>query len=282
MKRELIAAALAGTLILTGCSVTTSSDSSGASSVSASTSSEYIPKTYTLDELKAKINETGMTSETFKDNTDADFSEEAVEAYNELLAYAEKVLGNDDYKLFDFYSDIQLKKYVVKIVLNEYRNGKDTENAPILLYKKGGEINSCLEGFLYAREWTEQLRKELTDAVPAYCHLNTMFLASDQIAVGSGDMTYDLSEIGNIKPSGKWRINLILKPGTSKLDFDVTFETIKPILDKYGVTELNVFVPKNSRIYDSFISEETITGNIYFFNAKEEFDWSERNYKGGS
>ena len=282
MKRELIAAALAGSLILTGCSATTSSDSSGASSLSASSSSEYIPKNYTLDELKAKINETGMISETFKDNTDADFSEEAVKAYNELLAYAEKVLGNDDYKLFDFYYSTQIKDYAVKIVLNEYRNGNDTENAPILLYKKGGEINSCLEGFLYAREWTKKLQQEINDAVPEYYHLNTLLLNADHITVGSGDMTYDLSGIGNVKPSGDWRINLILKPGTAKEDFERNYEYLKPILDRYGVTMLNIFVPKNSRIYDSFISEETITGNIYLFNDKSEFDWSERNYKGGS
>ena len=277
MKKKIIAAVLAASMLLTGCSLSTSSDSSGTSSVSSS----YSATSYTLDELKAKINEEGLRSQFYDERKEDSFTDEAVKAYNAMLGYAEKVLGNDDYKLFDMYYVDSTNDYVVKIVTNEYRNSKDTENAPRMLScdKNGENIRSMIEGFLYSREWTKQLSREVNEALPEQCHLNTYYLSGDNIAITAGDRTYDLSGIGVSKPSGDWKINLIFKPGTSKADFEKNYTVLKPVLDKYGVNELNVLVPKDNDAYEKFLTNETITNNCYYF-TEEGVDWFERNYEG--
>lgn len=277
MKTKIIAAVLAASMLLTGCSLTTSSDSSGTSSVSSS----YSAASYTLDDLKAKLNEDGMQSQFLKDRTDRDFTDEAVKAYNEMLGYAENVLGNNDYKLFDMYFVESTNDYVAKIVLNEYKNSKDTENAPIMLScnKNGENLRSMLEGFLYSREWTKKLSQEVNDSVPDHCHLNTYYLSGDNIAISPGNKTYDLSGVGNSKPDGDWKINLILDPGTSKADFENIYPKLKPVLDKYGANELNVLVPKDKDAYNKFLTDENITNNCYYF-TEDGIDWFERNYGG--
>jgi hypothetical protein len=280
MKKKIIAAALAIAMSLTGCSLSTSSDNSGSSSKSSSSAS-FDAASYSLDELKAMIDEDGMRSEFMDKRTEKDYSDEAVGAYNSMLGYAESILGKDSYKLFDMYYVDETDDYVVKIVLNEFRNSKDTENAPIMLNcdKEGKNIRSMLEGFLYAREWTKQLEQEINETVPDYCHLNSYYLVSDHIAITSGSNTYDISDIGKTKPSGDWKINLILKAGTSKDSFEKNYEALKPVLDKYGVNEVNVLVPKDNDAYQKLLTNETITNNCYYF-TEDGIDWFERNYGG--
>ena len=275
MKTKIIAAALAGTLMLTGCSFSFSGSSD-------SSSSSAIQTDYSLDELKAMLNEEGMISEYISDRGDADYSDEAVKAYNSMLTYAEEKLGGRDYKLFDLYYVDQTDHYVVKLVLDEYKNSGDTENAPVMLScnRDGRAIKSHVEGFVYAREWEKALAGEINALYPDY-HLNSFYLLSDYVSLNDGENKYKTENIGKEELSGDWSVNIIPPAGTSKDEFSKSYKDIKPILDKYSVSELTVYVPDSKTQREQIIRDETITNNCYYYTSTSS-GWIERNYKGGN
>ena len=270
MKRKFIAAALAGSMLLSGCSLSHSSGSSESSSAAKTQTASY-----SLSELKDMLNEPGMVSEFINERGEADYSGEAVKAYNAMLTYAEKELGGRSYKLYDLYYVDSTEDYVAKIVLDEYKDSGDTENVPIMIScdKKGEKISSGIPGFLYARDWTNSVSSELSAICPDY-HMNTFYLLSDHLITPAGDKK-DLQK----DYSGEWSINLVLPVGTKKSDFEKNYPAIKTVLDKYSVTELNLIVPDSKEAYDKLLSKETISGNCYYFNS-DGVDWLERDYKG--
>lgn len=270
MKRKLIAAALAAVTALSGCT----------SSRMYQPSESTPAASYSISELTDMVNAEGLRSKYFDDRSEADMSDEALKAYNNMLGYAEEKLGGRAYKLYDFYKvDFEtVKSYVVKIVLDEYKDSDDHDNAPIMIScdLDGSHIKSALSGFIYAREWTEQLGSEINALYPDY-HLNTFYLQSEHLVLSINDTTYDTAGIGNTELSGDWDINLILPVGTSEEDFAKAYGDIKPVLDKYSVTELNVIEPDSQSSYDDLINKETITGNCYYY-ITDGLDWIKRGY----
>ena len=275
MKIKYLSLLLAAAISLSGCSSSKTNVISGndapatVEKPSLSAQEEESPYgRYTINKLTEMAKE-GMHSSHVEQLSPEDMTDDAVIAYNNLINYAESTLSDTGFHIYDFchYDYGKDSGYLIKIVLDEYKDSYDRRNAPVIIScrEDGTRLKSQLSGFIYARKWTEALSDEIADKYPNY-HLNTFYLAADDavLFVDRSAETYNLYGIGIEPMEGSWSVNLILPPDTSKAEFKKAYDELKLLLKSYSVKELTVVCPEDKEKYNYLLDRETITNNCYY------------------
>lgn len=214
---------------------------------------------YTLDEINSKCHPTLYNDERiFKAD---DVSAEAVDAYNVLLGYAEKILGQEYYVYDYYYADWTAPPHSWLIKVIPYEMAKTAEDEgrglyidePLTLFYKedGSEVNSTIEPYLMENKWFAELDREMSESFSEY---ETELEISEFEALypnvleekfpDASDYTYIINE-DFYDRSDEWEygniINVMLPAGTEQSGAAEVFERIKPTLIRYCVTEVRLF-----------------------------------------
>lgn len=245
---------------------------------------------YTIDEIKAMALETNNSLDNISDD---DITEEALHAYNQMLGYVENVVGVE-YKVYDFYhvNFDSVKGYVIKIVIAEdvdYVEAQSPDSAynykeEIIMLscdEDGTNVSSGLVPHLMAHQWTNDIVSEIETEFPEY-HVNPWYVGLYAIVP---DVKYEKHEdfydyyyyydIDTYNGSGYFEydncINIIVPTDTPESSSEAIYEDIKPILEKYCVTDVDIIAPKSEDVLNRIIEEEKITGNNYDYD--DEMEW---------
>lgn len=243
------------------------------------------PTEYTLEELmELALDNSALGSGA----QDEDYTDDALEAYNIMLGYAENEAGVSEYKIYDFYyvHFDSHQSYVIKIVMDD--EIQSAENDPELdvgderivtltCDPDGSDVSSCIETHLMAKRWRSDLADEFSDSFPDY-HTNFWYNSLDYFDTkvagknytDRSDYTYYLEDDFYAQGGHEFydiSVNVIVPVGTDQSQAGTIFEEIKPLLRKYCVTDVQMLAPLDEEAYQLILSEEEITGNHYVGDA---------------
>ncbi len=214
---------------------------------------------YTLDEINAKFHPTLYNDE--REIKDADVSDDALRAYNVMLGYAERILGQEYYVYDYYYADLAEPPFswVIKVAPYEMAETAEAEerglyfDEPLCLFycEDGSEVNSTIEPYYMAQKWFADLERDMKESFPDY-QIEDQITEFEAIYPNvlkerlddKSDYSYLINEsfydriaeweYGNI-------IDVILPSNTKQSDAAMIFEQIKPILTRYCVTEVKIY-----------------------------------------
>lgn len=266
----LLLAAVVFAAMLSGCSANknTSDESSSHGQYWKSTS-------YTFDEINAKFHAKYYENERVLKADDV--SEDALNAYNSMLGYAERILGQDYYVYDYYYADWTdpPHSWLIKVVPYEMARAAEAEGRdylyitePFCLHycEDGSKVISGIEPYYMAQRWFDDLKRDMAESFPDYCVeseitefegiypnvLKDKFPEIDDYTYIINDSFYakrDEWKYGNI-------IIVIVPVGTKQSEAAVIFEQIEPVMRRYCVTEVYLFAPTTKEVYDSLMSDD--------------------------
>ncbi len=241
---------------------------------------------YTLEEINQKFH-----SEFYNDEREfksEDISDNALNAYNIALGYVENIFGQNYYIYDYYYADWTEPPYtwIVKIIPYEIALKAEKEGRTpgfdeiMLMYydEDGGCINSTIEPYFMARRWMADLKREMLEHFPQYSVqlkiseldniypdvLKTNFAGlADYSYIINDEFYYRLNEwqYGNF-------VSIIVPENTKQSDAVDIFAQMKPILEKYCITEAYFFAPESKEVFDEWVEEEWITSNDYSLSSQ--------------
>jgi hypothetical protein len=223
---------------------------------------------YTLEDLYAKEY---PSLSALHDEGPLDTDETALKAYNLMLGEVEDKIGTD-YYIYDFYYvDFPgMESYAIKILPNPWTNVKVGDAVMLFCKPDGSGMESGLDWFLAARNWSHDLEEELSRAVPD-CHFNTWDVAYDYMVTTRSewpsDYKYLLSQIRQYDLS----VNLIVPAGTPVSEADEIYSKVTGILNRYEVTVTDIVCPESDEAMQEFLDEEKVTGNSYTYDDRVEW-----------
>lgn len=131
---------------------------------------------YTLDEIDAKFHPVLFNYE--RELKYDDVSEDALNAYNVMLGYAERILGREYYVYDYYYADWTEppNSWLIKVVPYDMARTAEAEDRNLyideplsLFYDEGGsEVNSTIEPYFMERKWFADLEREMSESFPEY------------------------------------------------------------------------------------------------------------------
>lgn len=274
-------------VLLCGCSA--NKNTSDESSLCDFHGQYWKSTSYTFDEINAKFHPKYYNDERVLKADD--ISEDALNAYNAMLGYAEKILGQDYYVYDYYYADWTEppKSWLIKVVPYEMARAAEAEGRdclyttePLCLHycEDGSEVISGIEPYYMARRWFDDLKRDMAESFPDYFVeleitefegiypnvLKDKFPETD-------DYTYIINDSFYAK-QGEWEygniINVMVPAGTKQSDAAVIFEQIKPLLRRYCVTEVYLFAPTTKEVFDSWAADEDK------YSVLDNLDWEEQ------
>lgn len=214
---------------------------------------------YTMDEINAKFHQTFYNDE--REFKAEDISDDALHAYNVMLGYAERILGQEYYVYDYYYADWNDPPFswVIKVVPYEMARTAEAEerslyfDEPLSLFycENGSEVISTIEPYYMALKWDADFKRDMAESFPDYqleveiselecIYPNVLKERFDDIS----DYSYIINESFYDKIA-EWEygniIGVIPPSDTKQKDAAKIFEQIKPILTRYCVTEVNIF-----------------------------------------
>lgn len=272
-----VTAVILSIMILCGCSFRINR--------SSKRDQNWDPTSYSIEDIKSFASKVNAL-DNIKDD---DCTDEALNAYNIMLGYAENA-ADFEYKVYDFYHvDFPtVKSYVVKLISSsDNEEIKDDEKLITSDYRivmltcneDGTDVQSEIEPKLMARRWIEELSAAVTAEYPDY-HINGQYISLDHIVPhvfkesysDRSDYTYffknDFYESGDYKYYDNV-INVIVPPDTPEESAQKIYSELEYILRKYCVTSVNIYAPTDSEVYNRLLDEENLTSNRYNFNDND-------------
>lgn len=256
-----LCAVVALTALLGGCSdMDTQTHPDSDTDKSGLAGQYWEASSYTLDEINAKLHPVLYNYErVFKAD---DVSEDALHAYNVLLGYAERILGQEYYVYDYYYADWGELPFawLIKIVPYEMARTAEEEERNYLYvdeplsmfyYEDGSEVASTIEPYYMARKWYSDLEREMAESFPDY-QLELRISELDNIYpdvlkerfTDISDYTYIINE-NFYDRSDEWEygniIDVMIPIGTEQSGAAEIFGQIKPILTDYCVTKVNIY-----------------------------------------
>lgn len=237
------------------------------------------------------INSLASTVNKLDNTKDDDCTDEALNAYNIMLGYAENEANFTDYKIYDYYhvNFDSVKGYVIKLLDNDFNSSlaedsivtTSDENVIMLSCDEdGSDVKSEIEPKLMAKKWTEDITNEFSASFPQY-HINAGYISLNYLCPNVLPENYsDRSDYTHFFKDNFYdskftfydnHVNVMVSAGTKEEDAQKIFEEIKPVMKKYFVTSVKIFAPVSSEAYDMILEEEVLAGNSYDYNDSVEW-----------